>query len=76
MDIFAIIGLTIFFIGGLGLLIAAFRTNVLWGIGIILFAPAALIFVILNWNESKNPFFLQLLGLVITYFSSSGLQAL
>ena len=76
MDIFAIIGLTIFFIGGLGLLIAAFRTNILWGIGIILFAPAALIFVILNWNEAKNPFFLQLLGLVITYFSSSGLQAL
>ncbi len=76
MDIFAIIGPTIFFIGGLGLLIAAFRTNILWGIGIILFAPAALIFVILNWNEAKNPFFLQLLGLVITYFSSSGLQSL
>ena len=76
MDVFSIIGLTIFFIGGLGLLIAAFRTNILWGIGIILFAPAAFIFIILNWNEAKNPFFLQLLGLVITYFSSNGLQSL
>jgi|TARA_R110002094_G_scaffold212029_3_gene182556 uncharacterized membrane protein len=70
MEALSIIGLIIFIIGGLGLLIAAFKTHILWGIGIIVIAPAALVFVILNWGAAKNPFLLQLVGFLIILASS------
>lgn len=76
MEALSIIGLIIFIIGGLGLLIAAFKTHILWGIGIIIIAPAALVFVVINWGVAKNPFLLQLLGFVIILVSSNGLQSL
>lgn len=64
------IGLIILIIGGIGLLIAAFRTSILWGIGLILIAPAAIVYTILHWQEAKNPFLLQLLGLAILLVGS------
>ena len=76
MEALSIIGLIIFVIGGLGLLIAAFKTHILWGIGIILIAPAALVFTVLHWGVAKNPFLLQLVGFVIIFISTSGLQSL
>ena len=48
MEALSIIGLIIFIVGGLGLLIAAFKTNILWGVGIIIIAPAALVFTVLH----------------------------
>ena len=54
------IGLAIFIIGGIGFLIAAFKNSILWGLGCLLLYPVSIIFLILNWNDAKNPFFLQL----------------
>ena len=65
------LGLAVFVIGGIGTLIAAFKTNILWGIGCLLLAPVSLIFLILHWNVAKNPFFLQLAGFVIILVGSS-----
>ena len=56
------IGIAIFIIGGLGLLIAAFRTSLLWGLACLLVWPAALAFTFVHWADAKNPFFLQLFG--------------
>ncbi|TXJ02758.1 MAG: hypothetical protein E6Q26_04910 [Acinetobacter sp.] len=69
------IGLAIFIIGGIGFLIAAFKNSILWGLGCLLLYPVSIIFLILHWNEAKNPFFLQLVGVGImvlgTMFSTS-----
>ncbi len=59
------IGLGVFVVGGIGLLIAAFRTNVWWGLGCIVIAPVAILYTLLHWQEAKNPFLLQLFGLAI-----------
>jgi uncharacterized membrane protein len=76
MEALSIIGIILFILGGLGLLIAAFKTHILWGLGIIIIAPAALFFTVLHWGVAKNPFLLQLLGFVIIFISTSGLQSL
>jgi hypothetical protein len=71
MDFLVYIGLAVFIIGGIGTLIAAFKTSVLWGIGCLLIAPVSLLFLITNWAIAKNPFFLQLIGVGIMFLGSS-----
>mgnify|MGYP000536510754 CR=1 FL=1 len=65
MEILVYLGLIVFVIGGLGTLIAAFKTSVWWGLGCILIAPVSLLFLIMNWGVAKNAFFLQLFGVGI-----------
>ena len=58
-------GAGLLFFGGLWLLINAFRTSIWWGLGILLFSPAALVFLFVHWAAAKGPFKLQLLGLAV-----------
>ena len=67
----AYIGIALIIIGGIGTLIAAFKTSFLWGLGCLLIAPVSLIFLILHWDVAKNPFFLQLIGLALAFVGSS-----
>jgi len=62
MEILIYFGLFVFIIGGIGTLIAAFKTSLLWGLCCLLIAPASLLFLVMNWGVAKNPFFLQLVG--------------
>ena len=71
METLAYIGRFVIFIGGIGTLIAAFKTSILWGIGCLLFAPVSLLFLIMHWQNAKNPFFLQLIGLGIVFLGAS-----
>ncbi|OTG84032.1 hypothetical protein [Acinetobacter sp. ANC 4648] len=64
------LGLAIIIIGGIGFLIAAFKTSILWGLGCLLFYPISIVFLIFHWNDAKNPFFLQLVGLGIVFLGS------
>ena len=57
------LGLALIIIGGIGFLIASFRTGISWGIGCLLFYPISIVFLILHWDVAKNPFLLQLLGI-------------
>ena len=70
MEAFVYFGLVVFIIGGLGTLIAAFKTSILWGLGCLLIAPVSIIFLITNWDVAKNPFFLQLVGVGIMLLGS------
>jgi len=65
IEILLYAGLGIFIIGGIGLLIAAFRTHILWGLGVLLVAPVAIIYLIVHWQDAKGPFKLQIFGLLI-----------
>lgn len=65
MEILFYLGLFVFIIGGIGTLIAAFKTSIWWGLGCLLVAPVSLLFLVMNWGVAKNPFFLQLFGVGI-----------
>jgi hypothetical protein len=49
-------------VGGVMLLIAAFRVSVLWGLAVIFVPLAQLVFVITHWREAKKAFLVQVLG--------------
>jgi hypothetical protein len=70
MEILAYVGIGIIVIGGLGLLIAAFKESILWGIGCILLSPVSIVFLVLHWEEAKNPFLLQLVGIGLLLVST------
>lgn len=70
MIILFYIGLLILIIGGIGTLIAAFKTSLLWGFGCLFFSPLSLVFLILHWDVAKRPFFLQLAGLALMFVGS------
>ncbi len=61
-EIVFLAGIGVFIIGGIGLLIAAFRTSILWGLLVLLIAPVAVIYLILHWQDAKGAFKLQLVG--------------
>jgi uncharacterized membrane protein len=75
MDILLFIGYVLMIIGSIGLLIAAFQTSIWWGLGCLFLYPIALAFVVMNWPQAKNPFFLHLVGLIMVFmdiFYSAG----
>jgi hypothetical protein len=37
-----------------------------WGLGSLLIPFVSLVFVILNWQDSKSPFFTQIVGVVLS----------
>jgi len=49
-------------LGSILFLIAAFSESILWGLACIFFSPAGFIFLLTHWEEAKNPFFIQLVG--------------
>ena len=71
MEALVYLGLGVFIIGGIGTLIAAFKTSILWGLGCLFIAPVSLIFLVLHWDVAKNPFFLQLAGIAMAFLGSN-----
>lgn len=63
-EAFLYIGLGIFIVGGIGLLIAAFKTSMLWGFSVLIIPPAAVLYLIVHWQEAKGPFKIQIFGLL------------
>ena len=64
-EIILYIGLGIFIIGGIGLLIAAFRSSILWGFTVLLIPPVAILYLIVHWQDAKGPFKIQIFGFLI-----------
>lgn len=66
------LGICAFIVGGIGTLIAAFKTSILWGLASLFIAPVSLLFLILHWDVAKKPFFLGMAGLGVALITSSG----
>jgi len=65
-QVLIIVGVIIAVIGGIRLIIAAFRTNILWGLGCLIFMyPIMLLYTLLNWSAAKGPFLNNLAGIVL-----------
>jgi hypothetical protein len=60
-----VVGMVLAFAGGLWLLIVAFRQSILWGLAYMFVPFAALVFIIVHWQEAKKPFLVLLLGLAL-----------
>ena len=58
-------GLVTFILGHLCFLVAAFKENVLWGLGCLLISPVSFFFLIVHWAEAKKPFGISCLGIVL-----------
>lgn len=58
-----VIGAIIALVFGIQLIIAAFRTSILWGLGYLFVPFVALIFIIVHWDVAKRPFLLSLIAI-------------
>jgi len=60
-----IVGVIVMGITGIVLLVKAFQTSILWGLGYIFVPFVSLIFVVMYWNDTKKPFLYMLGGLAV-----------
>ena len=56
------VGGIVMMVFGVILLVKAFQTSVLWGLGYIFVPFVSLVFVALHWQETKKPFLYLLAG--------------
>jgi hypothetical protein len=50
-------------VGWVWILISAFAESILWGVGVFLLSPLALVFGILHWEDLKVPTIMYAVGL-------------
>lgn len=62
--ILVLIGLLLVLVGGIAFIVATFRESVLWGLACLFVPFASLAFLIIHWQKAKDPFFMQLYGIV------------
>jgi hypothetical protein len=60
-----IVGVIVMGITGIVLLVKAFQTSILWGLGYLFVPFVSLIFVVMYWNDTKKPFLYMLGGLAV-----------
>ena len=70
MSAMLLTGYIIVVLGGLWMLVVIFQTSVVWGLLSILVPFVSLLFVIMHWDDTKRPFLVQLVGLVLIYFGA------
>jgi uncharacterized membrane protein len=59
------VGVIIGVVGGVWLLIEAFKQSIWWGLGCFFISIVSLIFVIVHFEVAKKPFFVSLAGTVL-----------
>ncbi len=59
-----LVGGAMMLIGGLWLLVVTFQESVLWGLGSLFIPFVSLVFVVMHWEVAKQPFLLNIAGLV------------
>lgn len=64
-QIFFALGGILCLVAAVMIIIAAFRTSVLWGILCLVVPFCQLIFVVTHWQESKKAFVLYLVGIAL-----------
>jgi hypothetical protein len=62
VTLLGLIGYGFALVGGIMMLVAAFRTSVLWGLCCLLLPIVCLFFLFAHWSEAKSGFFVQLVG--------------
>ena len=66
-----VVGVILASVGGIWVIVKAFRQSVLWGVGSLLVVVWP-IFVIMHWKDNKKPFFIWLAGAVLIVITNIG----
>lgn len=61
------LGVVLSLIGGLWIVVNAFRTSVLWGLGSLLIPLVSLVFALMNFSENKIPLLISVIGTVMMF---------
>ncbi|MDW5376004.1 hypothetical protein R6258_03625 [Halomonas sp. HP20-15] len=69
MNIVFSVGVIIVIFSGVWLLVEAFKVSVAWGVGCFLISPISILFLIKHWDVGKNPFLMNIAGLVLVFIS-------
>lgn len=69
-----LVGCAIGFIGGIMMLIAAAGVSFWWAVGMVLFPPTQLAFLITRWDAAKKPFLIQVAGSLIMLVGAMSYQ--
>jgi glutaredoxin len=57
-----VISVAVILVGGVMMIVAAFRQGILWGVAYLLVPFAALVFLFKYWSEAKKGFYINLMG--------------
>ena len=68
---FLCLGYALCLIGGLWIIVLGWQKGVVWGIGCLVFPVLQLVYVALNWKQTKSAFFLLLAGFVAFFLSAA-----
>ena len=68
-------GILLMLAGGIFFIVQAFRTSILWGLGVLFVPLVPLVFLIVEWGNAKRPFFWQLWGIVLVVLGVVALSA-
>jgi hypothetical protein len=60
-----VVGIVLSLIGGIWILVLAFRKSILWGLLCLFISPIAIVFAIQNWAIAKRPFLIEIAGVVL-----------
>jgi len=60
-----LVGWLVSLVGGIMVLIEAFKNSVVWGLASLFIPFVILVFVILNWDVSKKGFLISVVGMII-----------
>lgn len=61
------LGIILLLIGGLWIVVNAFRTSVLWGLGALLVPFVSLIFAVMNFGNNKIPLAISVVGGILMF---------
>jgi len=65
------VGYALCFVGGLWVVVLAWQKGIVWGLGCLFFPVLQLVYVALNWKQTKSAFFLLLAGLAALFVSGA-----
>jgi len=68
LDMLIVLGMLLAFLGGIFLLVEAFKEHILWGIACLFLPPASLVFMLLHWRVAKKPALMELTGFAIVIY--------
>ena len=64
------LGIVIGLIGGIWLLVVAFKESILWGLGCLFLPIVSLVFAIMFWPKAGKPFLIGVAGGIIAYIGA------
>jgi len=67
-----LIGIALAVVGNLWIIVLAFRTGLLWGLGCLFLPPVGLIYCILNFRETWKPLVVSVVGWATMFLSYAG----